>query len=39
MNDMIKVSELKACIVDSSISPADLRIIMDIIDNIQNKES
>lgn len=39
MNDMIKIDELKARIVDSSISPADLRIIMDIIDDIQKKES
>lgn len=39
MNDTIKVSELKARIVDSTISPADLRIIMDIIDDIQKKES
>lgn len=39
MNDTINVSELKSRIVDSTISPADLRIIMDIINDIQKKES
>ena len=39
MNETINVSELKSRIVDSTISPADLRIIMDIIDDIQKKES
>ena len=39
MNDTINISELKARIVDSTISPADLRIVMDIINDIQKKES
>ena len=37
MNDKISVSELRTQIIESSISPADLRIVMDIINNIQSK--